>query len=153
MFSAVLFTITKIWKQPKCLLDHGQIPHNHRDSSSSLSCVFACVLVTRLCPTLCNPIHCSLPSSSVHGIKPRSSALQADLPSEPPGKHSQDTEVNQKFTDRRMDKRRCGICVQRNITQSWKNKILPIAAKWYYAKWDKLGRERRILCDLIYMWI
>ena len=26
------------------------------------------VLVTQLCPTLCNPIYCSLPSSSVHGI-------------------------------------------------------------------------------------
>ena len=67
------------------------------------------VLVTQLYLTLCNPIDCSPPGSSVHGIlqarllawvaipfskdlpnpgiKPRSPALQADsLPSEPPGK-------------------------------------------------------------------
>ena len=27
-----------------------------------------CVLVTQLCPTLCDPMDCSLPDSSVHGI-------------------------------------------------------------------------------------
>ena len=65
--------------------------------------------VTQSCPTLCYPMDCSPPGSSVHGIlqprilewvampssrgssdpgiKPRSSALQADsLLSEPPGK-------------------------------------------------------------------
>ena len=71
------------------------------------SCV--CGLVTQLCPTLCNPIDCSPPGSSVYigfsrqecwsglpfsspgdlpnpGIEPRSSALQADsLPSEHQG--------------------------------------------------------------------
>ena len=31
-----------------------------------LLCV--CMLVTQSCPTLCNPVDCSLPSSSVHGI-------------------------------------------------------------------------------------
>ena len=58
------------------------------------------VLVAQLCPTLCNPVDCSPPGSSVHGIlqvrilewgpfpspgdlpdpeiKPRSPALQAD---------------------------------------------------------------------------
>ena len=66
-------------------------------------------LVAKLCPTLFNPMHCSLPGSSAHGIlqarilewvatpfsrdlpnpriEPRSPALQTDsLPSEPPGK-------------------------------------------------------------------
>ena len=65
--------------------------------------------VAQSCPTLCDPMDCSPPGSSVHGIlqqeywsglpfpspgdlpnpgiKPRSPALQADvLPSEPPGK-------------------------------------------------------------------
>ena len=65
--------------------------------------------VAQLCLTLCDPMDCSLPGSSVHGIfqvrilewaaisfsrgpsqpriEPRSPALQADaLPSEPPGK-------------------------------------------------------------------
>ena len=66
------------------------------------------ILVTQLCPTLCNPVDCSPPGSSIHGIlqarilewvaipfsrdlpdpgiKPRSPSLQADsLLSEPPG--------------------------------------------------------------------
>ena len=67
------------------------------------------VKVAQSCPTLCNPMDCGLPGSSVHGIlqarilewvavpfsgdfpnpgiEPRSPALQADsLPAEPPGK-------------------------------------------------------------------
>ena len=67
------------------------------------------VLVAQLCLTLCDPMDCSPPDSSVHGIlkarilewvdfpfsrrssrpgiKPRFRALQMDsLPSEPPGK-------------------------------------------------------------------
>ena len=66
------------------------------------------MLVTQLCPTLCDPMNYILPGSSVHGIlqarileavaipfsrdlpdpgiEPGSPALQADsLPSEPPG--------------------------------------------------------------------
>ena len=31
-------------------------------------CVCVCVLVTQSCPTLCNPMDCSLPGSSVHRI-------------------------------------------------------------------------------------
>ena len=31
-------------------------------------CVWACVLVTQSCPTLCDPMGCSLPDSPVHGI-------------------------------------------------------------------------------------
>ena len=65
--------------------------------------------VAQLCPTLCDPMDCSLQGSSIHkifqvrilewvvisfsrdlpnlGIEPRSSTLQTDtLPSEPPGK-------------------------------------------------------------------
>ena len=64
--------------------------------------------VTQSCPTLCDPMDCSLPGSSIHGIfqarvlewgaisfsgdlpdsgiEPGSPALQADaLPSKPPG--------------------------------------------------------------------
>ena len=62
------------------------------------------MLVTQSCPTPCNPMDCSLPGSSVHGIpqarilewdhpnpgvEPGSPALQVDsLPSEPPGSTS-----------------------------------------------------------------
>ena len=31
-------------------------------------CVCVCVLFTQSCPTLCNPMDCSLPGFSVHGI-------------------------------------------------------------------------------------
>ena len=31
-------------------------------------CVCVCVLVTQLCPTLWDPVDCSLPGSFVHGI-------------------------------------------------------------------------------------
>ena len=31
-------------------------------------CVCVCVLVTQLCPTLCDPMDCSLSGFSVHGI-------------------------------------------------------------------------------------
>ena len=72
--------------------------------------MFSEVKVTQSCLTLCNPMDCSPPGSSVHGdspgkntgvgchallqgnlsnpgIEPRSPALQAySLPSEPPGK-------------------------------------------------------------------
>ena len=67
------------------------------------------MLVTQLCPTLCDPMDCCLPDSSVHGtlqarilewvaifspgdlpdprIEPRSQELEADsLQTEPPGK-------------------------------------------------------------------
>ena len=74
-----------------------------------MNTVSVCVLVVQPCPALSNPMDCSLPGSSVHGIlqarildwlaipfsrdlpdpgiKPRSPALQADsLPSELLGK-------------------------------------------------------------------
>ena len=62
-------------------------------------------LVAQSCPTLCNPMDCSPPGSSIHqdspgkntgvgyhallhpGIKPKSPSMQVDsLPAEPPGK-------------------------------------------------------------------
>ena len=36
--------------------------------SSVCVCVCVCVWVTQLCPTLCDPMDCNLPGSSVHGI-------------------------------------------------------------------------------------
>ena len=80
--------------------------------SKGATCGSGVVKSTRLCLTLCNPVDCSLPGSSVHGIlqarmleweslfqrifptqgsnpglEPRSPTLQVDsLPSEPPGK-------------------------------------------------------------------
>ena len=38
------------------------------DLSHVLQGKCVCVLVTQACPTLCNPMNCSLPASSVRGI-------------------------------------------------------------------------------------
>ena len=82
------------------MYSQGSYPPSESESESE---------VAQLCPTLCDPMDCSLPASSVHGtfqarvldgllfpspgdlpdpgIKPRSPALEVDtLPSEPPGK-------------------------------------------------------------------
>ena len=40
---------------------------------------YSCVLVTQSCLTLCNPMNCSLPGSSVHGI-PRLSEAPWEAP-------------------------------------------------------------------------
>ena len=39
-----------------------------KESQVRKVCVCVCVLVTQSCPTLCSPIDCSQPGSSVHGI-------------------------------------------------------------------------------------
>ena len=46
-----LFTIAKMWRQPKCALTG--------DTESE---------VAQSCPTLCDPMDCSLPGSSIYGI-------------------------------------------------------------------------------------
>ena len=81
-----------------------------------------CVLVTQLCPTICNPIDCSPPGSSVHGIlqarilkwaaihspgdlpnpgiESGSPAFQADsLPSEPSGKPKQVSDLTENIQE------------------------------------------------------
>ena len=42
--------------------------HTHTHIYILLSVLIACVLVTQLCPTLCDPMDRSPPGSSVHGI-------------------------------------------------------------------------------------
>ena len=87
------------------------------------SCLCSC-LVAQLCPTLCDPVDCSSPGSSIHGIsqarilewvavsfwgdlpdpgiEPGSPALQTDsLPSEPPGKPNNGLKGLLKFRERR----------------------------------------------------
>ena len=38
------------------------------DSQSSALCITVCVLVAQSCPTVCNPMDCSTPSFSAHGL-------------------------------------------------------------------------------------
>ena len=42
-------------------------------------------LVTQSCPTFCDPVDCSLPGSSVHGIFPGKNTGWSGLPFSPPG--------------------------------------------------------------------
>ena len=44
----------------------------------SFCCCFCC-LAARLCPTLCDPLDCNLPGSSVHGLA-QARILEWDLP-------------------------------------------------------------------------
>ena len=46
-------------------------------------CAVLC-LVTQLCPTVCNPLDCSMPGSSVHGDSPGKNTWSG-LPCPPPG--------------------------------------------------------------------
>ena len=41
---------------------------------------FSCCLITKLCPTLCNPMDCSPPGSSVHGISQARGLSAVQLP-------------------------------------------------------------------------
>ena len=52
--------------------------------SMMLHCVCVCAharLVTQSCPTLCDPMDCSLPGSSVHGDSPGKNTSWSGLPS------------------------------------------------------------------------
>ena len=50
--------------QPECTFG-GQTWDNLSNKTNN---AVVCVLVAQLCPTLCNPMHCSQPGSSVHEI-------------------------------------------------------------------------------------
>ena len=56
MFTAELFTVAKIWKQPKCLLI----------TRKNVAMWWWFSSVAQLCPTLCDPINCSMPGLPVH---------------------------------------------------------------------------------------
>ena len=55
MFTVALFTLAKTWKQPRCPLTNAAAAAAAAKSLQS-------------CPTLCDPVDCSPPGSSVHGI-------------------------------------------------------------------------------------
>ena len=68
MITAALFTIAKTWKQPNCLSTDDWLK-----KYAVYTCVYMCMYAymcvhAQLCPTLCDPMDCSLPRSSVHGI-------------------------------------------------------------------------------------
>ena len=59
MFIAALFTIAKTWKQPKC-----SSTEELKKKMQYVSVQFSSV--AQLCPTLCNPMNCSMPGLPVH---------------------------------------------------------------------------------------
>ena len=56
MFVAILFTISKRYKQSNC---HQQM--NKQNVIYTLNGIFCCCLVTKLCLTLCNTLDCNTP--------------------------------------------------------------------------------------------
>ena len=66
MFIAALSTNNKVWKQAKCPLAH--------EWTKKMECIYlpphplVSVLVIQSCLTLCDPMDCSSPGSSVHGV-------------------------------------------------------------------------------------
>ena len=57
---AAWLIIPRSWEQSKCLSVDEQI--------NKIRCVCVCLLVAQSCPTLCDPMNCSSPGTSVHGI-------------------------------------------------------------------------------------
>ena len=128
------------------------------------------MLVTQACPTLFDPVDCSLPGSSVHGIlqarilewiafpspedlpapgiEPGSPALQADsLPSE---LRDYPVEVTNRFKGFELvDRVPEELCVEDyNIVQEAMTKIIPKKKKRKKAKWlseeaSQIAEERR----------
>ena len=74
---AVVSLHQRVWGQSEGPRDVGAIPEhpgkiqepNSSRLMSDLCCAVMC-LVTRWCPTLCDPLDCSPPDSSVHGDSP-----------------------------------------------------------------------------------
>ena len=64
MFIVALFSITKIWKQPKCQSKEEWIKYKY----IYIFEVKVKMLGTQLCTTLCNSMNCSPPGSFVLGI-------------------------------------------------------------------------------------
>ena len=69
-----VFTRISIRPQEKCLMIHNSV---QKDSPLSgilvylvltISTLFCACLVTQSCLTLCDPMDCSLPGSSIHGF-------------------------------------------------------------------------------------
>ena len=61
---AELFTIARMWKQPRCLLTDEWIKNLWCIYTMEYSVQFSSV--AQSCPTLCNPMKCSLPGLPVH---------------------------------------------------------------------------------------
>ena len=76
IFTAALMTIPKTWKQPKCpmwyvylyTMEYYSAIKKEILPSAATQMDLDGIVSTQLCLTLCNPIDCSLPGFSIHGI-------------------------------------------------------------------------------------
>ena len=131
----------------------GMTPVNEPPRSEGVQiCYWGSMLIAQSCPTLCDPMGCSPPGSSVHGILqaripspgdllssrmgPRSPALQANyLPSEPPRKPTE--EEHRAITNSARKKRKwCSVvevsggkskarcCKEQYCTGTWNGRSL-----------------------------
>ena len=66
MFITALFIIARTWQQPRCPSADKWIRKQWYIYTMEYSVQFSSV--TQSCLTLCDPMDCSLPGSSVHGI-------------------------------------------------------------------------------------
>ena len=90
------------------------LPQHHHSgfeipTSKYLLMIMHCMLVTQSCPTLCDPMDCSLPGSSVHGIV---EAIRLEWVAIP-------------FSRRSSWPRDCVSCISRQILYSWANREAP----------------------------
>ena len=150
VFIAALFTKARMWKVKVKSLSHVQ---------------------------LCDPMDCSLPGFSIHGIfqarvpewvaisfsgdlsdpgiKPGSPTLQADAwPSKPPGKH-QDMEATYMSSDRRLDEDVVHIYngILLSHGKEWNNAICSDMdePRECHTKWSKSDRESQVSHDIAYL--
>jgi len=112
-----------------------------------------CGLVTQSCPTLCKPMDCSLPGSSVHGISQAKILKKFAI-------------SLSKGSDRPRD-RAWVSCIGRQFLYHWatrkaqnaikKNEILPFVAMWMKLQniiLNEISQNKKYKCSVIiaYMW-
>ena len=66
--SSTLYLSSALWKQKQRAGKGFLNARWKRDHGPRVSCLCVCVKVLQLCPTLCDPVDCSQPGSSVRGI-------------------------------------------------------------------------------------
>ena len=75
-YALLLFLCVTMLIKPFGLLSNYNI-----ESTNEPNSLYVCCLVIKLCPTLCDPMECSLPGSSVHGISQARNWSELPFPS------------------------------------------------------------------------
>ena len=168
MFIVALYTIARTWKQPRCpstdewinkMLYIDSLPLYHLGSHTAILCVCVCVLSHTVIFNSCNPMDCSPPGSSVHGVI-RTRILEWSIFS-PPGDLSKPgiepatcmsaALADWFFTTEPFGKP-TGILVSRRKEQNWVM-YSDGGEPWaYHMEWSKSENENQILYINVYLW-